>query len=601
VDKPTPPIDYKKLYRELVEEQLREEAQHIEQRQAERIRDQILKESLYTDDRFNPVKYCDYLLNTYPNQFKTPSNDQGGDTIYRYNPATGTWQNDGIPFTEQVLEQILAEDTTTKNYTDVVKHLQVKTYTKPQDFQENPHKIPLRNGTLDTETMQLEPHNPANHARNRLPVTYNPDATCPRFKQFLEQVLPEDTEFIQEWIGYHLIKDYRYQRCLVLLGDGDNGKSTLLNVITALLGPENIATETLYRLTANRFSPAELYGKLANISADIGPDELRHTGTIKMLTGGDWITAERKNRDPFPYRNYAKLTFSCNQLPRTPDETLAFFKRFIVLTLDQTILKDRQDPRLLEKLTTESELSGILNWALKGLTRCLKRGSLAEPGTAEQRKELYLAMSDPVTGFINTHITEDPETFEVKQDLVNAFNQYCKHRGFIPVSDRKFYEQLRKTLYTRDYRPTLYSLEHPEGKQIACYKGISLNGFKKSEYSLSKEEYQAKHGTQKTLTQQSNSEYSKDSDHSQTNPEIIPDQERYKDTNYPHYNNYKPDSKLVETTRKYLQNNGGSSETCDLIQHLRDQGYTFEDYRRLKETGFFTQEKTRIRVKEDPT
>ena len=448
--------------------------------------------------------------------------------------------------------------------------------------------------------MQLEPHKPINYARNKLPVKYNPEATCPRFQEFLKQVLPENTHFIQEWIGYHLIKDYRYQRCVVLLGDGDNGKSTLLNTITALLGPQNISTENLYRLTTNRFSPAELHGKLANISADIGPDELRHTGTIKMLTGGDWITAERKNRDPFPYRNYAKLTFSCNQLPKTPDETHAFFKRFIVLTLDRQIPKHEQDPQLQDKLTTESELSGILNWALTGLKRCLERGTLAEPGDAATRKELYLAMSDPVTGFINTHITEDPECFEVKQDLVNAFTQYCKTRGFIPVSDRKFYEQLRKTLFLKDYKPKLYTKEHPDGKQTSCYKGIKLTGFNLSERYATKEDYQTHHGTEKTLDHKDVN--IDDIDHikdPQTNPEKNSDREEYKDPRYTGYHGYKKDSKLIETTKRYLQKNGGSTETSSLVQHLRDQGYSFEDYLRLKKLPLFTLEKTRISLRED--
>ena len=182
-----------------------------------------------------------------------------------------------------------------------------------------------------------------------------------------------------------------------------------------------------------------------------------------MLTGGDWITAERKNRDPFPYQNYAKLTFSCNQLPRTPDETLAFFKRFIVLVFNEPIPKEKQDPKLLEKLTTESELSGILNWALTGLKRCLVRGRMAEPGDAAERKELYLAMSDPVTGFYNEYIEEDAESFEIKQDLVNAFSLYCRQRGFVAISDRKFFEQFKKTAYVRDYKPKLYTPEHPDG------------------------------------------------------------------------------------------------------------------------------------------
>ena len=316
----------------------------------------------------------------------------------------------------------------------------------------------------------------------------------------------------------------------------------------------------------------------------------------------DWITAERKNRDPFPYQNYAKLTFSCNQLPKTPDETHAFFKRFIVLTLDRQIPKTEQDPVLLEKLTTPEELSGLLNWALTGLKRCLQRGALAEPGDAETRKELYLAMSDPVTGFINQHITEDPECFEVKQDLVNAFTQYCKNRGFIPVSDRKFYEQLRKTLYLRDYRPKLYTKDHPDGKQTHCYKGIQLTGFRKTEYYTSQEEYATYLGKQKTLDQtQRDIPHSQNIHDPQTSLEKESDQTGDHELDYPNYDNYQTDETLVETTRKYLQNNGGSTETSDLVKYLLNQGYSFNDYKQLKKhTDLFTQEKTRIRLRRNP-
>ena len=605
LDDPTPPPqepDYKTLYRQLIETKLREESVNIEQRQTKHTNDQILKESLYKDNQFNPIKYIDHLLNKHPNGFKTPMNDQGGDTVYRYDPQQGIWHNDGIPYTEQTLEKIMTDDTTTKMYTNTTKHLQVKTYTPPEQFQEKQEIIVLLNGSLNTQTMKLQPHNPNNNARNRLPINYNPEATCPNFTKFLSEVTPNNTEFLQEWLGYHLLKDYRYQRCLVLLGDGDNGKSTLLNTITAFLGPENTSTESLYRLTVNRFSPAELYGKLANIAADIGPDELRHTGTIKMLTGGDWITAERKNRDPFPYQNYAKLTFSCNQLPKTPDETLAFFKRFIVLVFNEPIPKEKQDPRLQEKLTTESELSGILNWALTGLKRCLERGRLAEPGDAAERKELYLAMSDPVTGFYNEHITEDRESFEIKQDVINAFFQYCKNKGFVPKSDRTFYEDFKKITMLRNYTPKLYTEEHPEGKQIAAWRGIQLTGpYQKTEYYKTKEEYQTKYGTQKTLDQSSeNIDHIEDMDHPQTQKNSEQDEEGYKDPQYPQYPQYEQDKTLIDCAKTYLQNNGGKAETHDLVIYLRDKGYSFEDYKRLKQhPDCFTFIKTKVQLRED--
>jgi putative DNA primase/helicase len=89
-----------------------------------------------------------------------------------------------------------------------------------------------------------------------------------------------------------------------------------------LLGPENISAESLHRILDNRFAVAELYGKLANIDADMSTEALRNTGILKKLTGSDPIPAEQKFKPPFRFVNYAKLLFSANDMPHTPDETM---------------------------------------------------------------------------------------------------------------------------------------------------------------------------------------------------------------------------------------------------------------------------------------
>ena len=401
-------------------------------------------------------------------------NDQGGDVIWKYNENRGIYENTGIPWIEQLVQSLLGEDCTSRKQAEVVKQIKVKTYKNPKEFTQTPGIIVLRNGCYNVITREFSGHLPTYYAKAQLPLIYDPQADCPRFKAFIEEIIPGQTEFYQEWLGYHLVNDYRYQRCVILVGDGDNGKSTLLNVKTAFLGPENTTSLSLYKLSTNRFAVAELDGKIANIAADIGPDELRHTGTIKMLTGGDWISVERKNRDPFQLRNTAKLTFSCNQLPRTPDETLAFFKRFIVIVFDKVIPKEQQDPHLLEFLTTDDELSGILNWALEGLYKATERGYLSEPEELTERRELYMAMSDPVNGFCNAHIIENHEAFEIKQDIIKAFHTYCREKGFVPCSERKFVEQLKKTVHVRESRLTLYTKDAPEGDRFRVWRGVEL-------------------------------------------------------------------------------------------------------------------------------
>ena len=463
----------------------------------------IIKGKFFDNDTFMAAKFVDSLLECYPmDTFITPINDQGGNIIWMYKEKKGIFENTGIPWIEEKVKNNLGEKVKKSYYSEVVKHLQVSTYTEPREFKEPPEIIVLENGAYNLYTDKLLSFSQEYKAKNALPIKYDPKAECPKFLKFLEKVIPtiEGREFFREWLGYHLLKDYRFQRVVVLQGDGDNGKSTLLALMVAFLGSENLATENLYRLSTNRFSPAELYGKLANIAADIGPDELKYTGIIKMLTGNDTITVERKNRDPFQFVNYAKMTFSCNQLPRTPDETLAFYKRFIVLVTGEPIPPEEQDPRLLEKLTKPEELSGILNWALVGLRRCLERGRLSEPTDIQERRDLYQNMSDPVNGFYNDFIEDDREGFEIKQDVLTAFYEYCKTKGFVPLSERKFIERFKKIAYVRNYKPKLWTDENPKGTQTHCWRGIKLSdACNKTPYWPTKEAYQSTHSNQKSL------------------------------------------------------------------------------------------------------
>ena len=149
-------------------------------------------------------------------------------------------------------------------------------------------------------------------------------------------------------------------------------KVYLLELITKLLGRLNVSNETLHRILESKFASAKLYGKMANIDADMSKEELKHTGMLKMLTGDDDIPAEFKFKNPFSFRNYAKLIFSANTMPVTPDETDAFFARLIIINFPNQYLGDKANPYLLDELTTETEMSGLLSMLIRRLPTCLK-------------------------------------------------------------------------------------------------------------------------------------------------------------------------------------------------------------------------------------
>lgn len=440
----------KKTNKILVESKLLQEAEHIELRRSKLYNPKISRSYFFEDKKFIPHRFAQYFIEEFPDGVVCIKNDKGGENIWVYNNEKGIYENDGIPLVEQILQTILGEEIKHSYYPQVIKEIQVLTYTDQHQFVQPPEILVLKNECLNIFTGELTSFSPKNNAISRIPVSYNPDAQCPKIIKFLKQVVPNDLSYLQEWGGYHLLKDHRYQRITLLLGEGDNGKSTYLNIMRTFLGNENVASLSLYQLTTNRFASSSLYGKHANICGDIGPDELKHTGLLKNLTGGDWITAEQKNRDSFSFKNHAKFTFSCNQIPRSPDRTQAFYKRFNVVKFEKSIPSEKQDPQLLEKLTTNEELSGLLNWYLQGLRRLLQKGRFSEIESTLEKQKLYEELADPVSGFVTNCLLEDTEAFEEKQVLFKAFCDYCKGKGIIPVSAIKFRNRLQQLVIVRE-------------------------------------------------------------------------------------------------------------------------------------------------------
>jgi putative DNA primase/helicase len=155
---------------------------------------------------------------------------------------------------------------------------------------------------------------------------------------------------------------------------------------------------------------------------------LSGTGYFKMLTGGDTISAEYKFRDRFEFKNYAKLLFSCNKVPESPDDTTAFFRRWIIINFPNQFLEGdpKTDPDLLAKLTTEEELSGTFNWAIEGLERLLQNRRFSTGKSVEETREQYIRSSDPIKAFAMDRIEEKAGNIVSKDDVYRAFLEYCQ-------------------------------------------------------------------------------------------------------------------------------------------------------------------------------
>jgi putative DNA primase/helicase len=376
---------------------------------------------------------------------------------------------------EEVLEYFGDEEISKHTANEVLFILQASNYRSRKDLDSNPDIINLKNGLLNIKTGKLKEHTPRFLSLTQLPLTFDPTAECPRFLKFLSEVVDEsDIPIIQELFGYCLYKNHQIHKAFMLVGDGANGKSTLLRILKIFLGPENVASVPLQMLDENRFATSLLYGKLANIYADLPARKILGSGNFKMLTGQDLIHAERKYQQPFNFVNYSKQVFSANQVPPVNEQTDAFFRRWIIINFPNKFEGEDADKKIVEKITTPEELSGILNWALEGLKRLLENGKFSDGLTTDQIREEYVRKSDPVGAFVMDCLKIDPEGEVLKDDLYSAYVEYCRQTKLPPVS---------KMIFSRDHLPKhvkdLREVRRgPKGARKRAWRGVR---FKRTE------------------------------------------------------------------------------------------------------------------------
>lgn len=365
------------------------------------------------------------------------------DKIYHYH--NGVYHPDGEPRIKEMIQQRLQNETTTHRRRETLERIRELTYVDREATDQKPEYICVENGILNLLTGELEPHTPDRIFLSKVPYPYNPDAECPKFKQFLTEVVEDnDIPIIQEMFGYTLYRGYPIHKAMMLVGSGNNGKSVLLNVLKTMLGYENVASEALQTLSHNRFATISLLGKLANIFPDIPSTKLQQTGIFKIMVGGDEkISAEIKHvQDRVYFTNHAKLLFSCNEVPQTTDNTDAYYNRWIVILFPNTFNGDDADPHLLEKLTTQDELEGILAWGVEGIQRLLNQGSFSHSKTTEQVKELYRKLSNPIEAFAQDCLIEDFEAEANRSTIYRTFLEYCYEQGIDTVASNVFTREL---------------------------------------------------------------------------------------------------------------------------------------------------------------
>jgi len=367
---------------------------------------------------------------------------QDTEEVLIYDGSSGLYVHGGEKLIAKEVEeaaqlQHLSGRITRHFLAEVIGHIQRSTYIRREQFNAQPELFLVKNGILNINSRTLLPHSPEYLFTVGIPVCYDPEAKCERTDSFFAEIVSdENLPLLYEIFGWCLDLRSPLQRIVLLIGEGANGKSTLVNLLQTFLGDHNCSHVSMQSLVTNRFSAAGLFGKLANLYPDLPSTALLDVGLLKALTGGDTISAEKKFKDQFVFHNAAKLVFSANQPPKIPEDSLAIWRRLIVVDFPNAFLGDKADKLLIEKLTRANELSGLLNQALDGLARLRQTGDFTYKLTIPQVRDHYRRLSDTVAIFFEERCHLDSDEWETKEELYAAYVAWCEANHLLKRSKK---------------------------------------------------------------------------------------------------------------------------------------------------------------------
>ncbi len=310
-------------------------------------------------------------------------------------------------------------------------------------------KLNLLNGTLSVspDGVNLGPHNPADLFTYKLKFAYDPKYTCPKWTNFLNEVLPdiELQNILSECLAYVFVPNsvLKLEKVLMCVGSGANGKSVVYEVIRALYGSENVSEYTLEQLTeANGYCRYELSVKLLNYSPEIS-GKIGSSGTFKALASGEPTTAREIYKKPITITDYARLAFNLNELPRDVEQTDGFYRRFLIIPFNVSIPPEKQDKKLPQRIICD-ELPGVLNWILKGLNRLLRQGGFTESKIIKEQVDEYRLESDSVLAFLKElNYEKDAVNKILLQTLYREYSAYCQTNNIPPTGNKQFSKRLK--------------------------------------------------------------------------------------------------------------------------------------------------------------
>ncbi|MDS0297106.1 phage/plasmid primase, P4 family, partial [Halogeometricum luteum] len=392
------------------------------------------------------------------------------DRLMSYNAETGVFEGGGEREVRRIIARELGRNFSTRDRDEILATIEDLTAVDVKDLNAANHAEKLRcvkNGVINIETRELLEHSPKYNFTRLIPATYDPDAEAPNVDRFLTEITSAEDEkkTLEEMVGATLHPSYVNSKFLFLFGEGKNGKGQYFTLVREFLGHDSVAGRGLHELGNDRFAKADLHGKLANIGGDIDDRKLKNVGELKRLTSGtDVVTAQRKFGQPFEFVNSATMFFAANSLPAIEDGKRSMARRVVPIRMKTEFVEDpdpenpnhkqaRPEEELIAEMTTEEELSGLLNVALDGLDRLSKNGDVSLERAPMERLEYFKKHSDPVHRFASECVEKEPGSVVSKSDVYEFYKEFSEGIGEAVRYTSVFWRVFKQSFHVEESQP----------------------------------------------------------------------------------------------------------------------------------------------------
>ena len=334
-------------------------------------------------------------------------------------------------------------------------------------------KLQTKNKVIDMTTDEIFEFSPEFQNTVAFNVIYDENAKCPRFEKFLSSITDGNIRkrmWLLEMMAQCLIKKNVVQRGYVLHGKGQNGKGTLLRILTRLLGMRNIASQYMASFEENRFLGYDLYGKAASIAADGGTEMVEHTGKIKSVLGDDVLNCEEKFKSAFTYVPFSTLIFTFNELPEVNDHSNGFNRKIQTINFTKSFYGKDDNPDVETIKDDQTEMSGILNLLLPVCKRLITKKKLTNPHTVEETKKAWTFANDSFYRFSKEELILSDESRIDGHALYKRYEECCDEWGMEKIHQNTFSTRMRDWLKSENpkYQGRI------EGENTIIWRGVAL-------------------------------------------------------------------------------------------------------------------------------